>query len=65
MSLQRGQANLTHLNPEAVLQRGYSIAYTPDGDVLRNSAQTDTGDTIRVVFAKGWTSARVVDKGEK
>ena len=65
MSLQRGEANLAHLNPEAVLQRGYSIAYTADGDVLRNCAQADTGDTIRVVFAKGWTRARVVEKGEK
>jgi exodeoxyribonuclease VII large subunit len=65
MSLLRGQANLAHLNPEAVLQRGYSIAYTADGAVLRDSAQTDTGDTVRVVFAKGWIGARVVEKEEK
>ncbi len=65
MNLEREQANLAHLNPESVLQRGYSIAYAADGTVLRNSAQTGTGDTIRVVFAKGWSRARIVEKGEE
>ena len=35
MNLEREQANLAHLNPESVLQRGYSIAYAADGTVLR------------------------------
>ncbi len=65
INLEREQANLAHLNPESVLQRGYSIAYAADGTVLRNSAQTGTGDTIRVVFAKGWSRARIVEKGEE
>jgi exodeoxyribonuclease VII large subunit len=63
-SLGREQANLAHLNPESVLQRGYSIAYTVDGAVVRNTAQVDMGDTLRVVFAKGWSRARVEEKGE-
>ena len=32
MNLQRKQADLTHLNPESVLERGYSIAYAADGE---------------------------------
>lgn len=64
MGLQRQQANLTHLNPASVLERGYSIAHTPDGTVLRNSDQVSIGDTIRVTFAKGWTKASVSEKGE-
>lgn len=65
MGLQRQQANLAHLNPESVLGRGYSIAYTADGTVLRNSAQIVPGDTIHVTFAKGWSKASIVEKGEE
>ncbi|MDN5752343.1 MAG: exodeoxyribonuclease VII large subunit [Nitrosospira sp.] len=64
MGLQRQQANLVHLNPASVLERGYSIAYTTNGAVLRNSNQIGIGDTIRVTFAKGWSKASVSEKGE-
>ena len=63
MGLQRQQANLVHLNPESVLERGYSIAYTADGTVVRNSNQIVINDTIRVTFAKGWSKASVSEKG--
>lgn len=64
MSLEHQQANLAHLNPESVLERGYSIAYTADGTVLRNSNQIGIGDTIRVALAKGGIKASVSEKGE-
>jgi exodeoxyribonuclease VII large subunit len=64
MNLQRRQADLANLNPKSVLGRGYSIAFTVDGEVLRNSDQIDVGDTIRVAFAKGWSKASVTEKGE-
>ncbi len=64
MSLERQQANLAHLNPESVLERGYSIAYTADGTVLRSSAQVGMGDGIQVIFAKGWIRATIAEKGE-
>jgi len=64
MSLEHQEANLAHLNPESVLQRGYSIVYTADGTVLRNSDQIGIGDTIRVAFAKGEIKANVSEKGE-
>ena len=64
VGLRRQQANLAHLNPASVLERGYSIAYTADGTVLRNSDQIGIGDTIRVTFAKGWSKASVSEKGE-
>jgi exodeoxyribonuclease VII large subunit len=63
MGLQRQQADLVHLNPESVLERGYSIAYTADGTVVRNSNQIGINDTIRVTFAKGWSKASVSEKG--
>ncbi|WP_084226715.1 exodeoxyribonuclease VII large subunit [Nitrosospira sp. NpAV] len=64
MGLQRQQANLAHLNPASVLERGYSIVYAADGTVLRSSKQVGIGDTIRVTFAKGWGKASVSEKGE-
>jgi exodeoxyribonuclease VII large subunit len=64
MNMQRRQADLAHLNPKSVLERGYSIAFAADGEVLRNSDQIDVGDTIRVVFAKGWSKASVTGRGK-
>ena len=64
MSLEHQQANLAHLNPESVLERGYSIAYTADGTMLRNSDQIDIGDSIRVALAKGGIKASVSEKSE-
>jgi exodeoxyribonuclease VII large subunit len=63
MSLQRQRTHLAHLNPESVLERGYSIAYAADGTVVRNSDQIDVDDKIQVVFARGWGRGRVTEKG--
>jgi len=63
ISLQRQRTHLAHLNPESVLERGYSIAYAADGTVVRNSDQIDVDDTIQVVFARGWGRGRVTEKG--
>jgi exodeoxyribonuclease VII large subunit len=59
--LQRQHQNLAHLNPELVLQRGYSIAYSAEGSLLTNSAQMSIGDTVRIVFAKGSSRMNVID----
>jgi exodeoxyribonuclease VII large subunit len=62
MELQRQQENLAHLNPRSVLERGYSIAYAPDGTLVRNSDQISIGETLRVEFATGWSEALVEKK---
>jgi exodeoxyribonuclease VII large subunit len=62
MELQRQQENLSHLNPRSVLERGYSIAYAPDGTVVRNSDQISIGETMRVEFATGWSEALIEKK---
>jgi len=56
--------HLTHLNPQSVLERGYSIAYDKNGSVLRNSDQFSIGDSIWVSFAKGWSKTKVLEKGK-
>ena len=58
--LQRLQQSLTHLNPHAVLERGYSLVQTMDGKVVTNSGQLQAGECLRLTFAKGEASASVV-----
>ena len=57
-------AQLGHLNPEAVLERGYSIAETSDGKFVRDAAQLRVDDELRLRFARGAVQARVTDKPE-
>jgi len=51
---------LSHLDPQAVLARGYSIAYTAQGEVLRDYRQVSSGDTMQVVLAHGKIHASVI-----
>ena len=62
--LQKQQAHLYLLNPESVLERGYSIVYDKDNKVLRKSDQINVNDTIQVTFAKGWSKAKILEKGK-
>lgn len=64
--LQRQQSNLSqieqnlhHLNPQAVLTRGYAFAQTKDGKIINNSAQIKTGDAINLTFGIGEAEAVV------
>ena len=56
-------AQLSQLNPRAVLERGYSMVESAAGDIVRDSAQLSADDEIRLTFARGWASAKVRDKG--
>ncbi len=46
-------AALDALSPLKVLGRGYALAQTEDGAVLRSAEQVETGDTVRVHLAQG------------
>jgi exodeoxyribonuclease VII large subunit len=63
-SLQRLKAHLMHLNPHAVLARGYSISYTADGMVIHDSNQIAIGDNIQVILSEGWCRANVSEKNK-
>jgi exodeoxyribonuclease VII large subunit len=54
-------AQLSHLNPQAVLERGYSIVWNKSGEILRSSAQACVGDDIAVTLAKGRLTARIFE----
>jgi exodeoxyribonuclease VII large subunit len=60
--LRRLGANLEHLNPRSVLERGYSIVARDDGHIVRSAAEVQTGERLRLAFARGAARARVESK---
>lgn len=59
IELQHVQAQLCHLNPQSVLERGYSITYTANSSIVRDSKQVHYGDQIQVKFAHGMCEADI------
>lgn len=53
------ESHLKHLNPEHVLERGYSIALSAGGAIVHDAAQLKPGDELKVVFARGSADAQV------
>lgn len=52
-------SHLHHLNPQAVLERGYSIVRDGQGRVVRDSKALQVGSEIEVTLAQGGIGARV------
>ncbi|MBX3666520.1 MAG: exodeoxyribonuclease VII large subunit, partial [Burkholderiales bacterium] len=57
------RAHLLHLNPQRVLERGYSIAETAGGDIVRDGAQLAEGQELKLTLAKGWAGVQVKRSG--
>ncbi|MGP1678610.1 MAG: exodeoxyribonuclease VII large subunit, partial [Burkholderiales bacterium] len=57
--LARFSLGLDHLDPAAVLERGYAIVRRPDGSVVRTSAGLRSGDPLELSFARGSAAVRV------
>ncbi len=56
-------ARLDSLSPLAVLGRGYAIVKKEtDGQVVSSAEQVETGDALRIVFARGEVSATVCER---
>ena len=58
-------ASLDALSPLRVLGRGYALAQTEDGTVLRSAAQTAAGERIRVRLAQGQLVCDVAEAKEE
>jgi exodeoxyribonuclease VII large subunit len=52
---------LAGLDPEATLQRGYAIARTAEGVVVRSTSQVASGDPVTIRVADGSFGARVAN----
>lgn len=61
--LQVVQASLTHLNPELVLERGYTITRTADGSIVRDAAQLVPGQELELLLARGRAGVEVKKTG--
>jgi exodeoxyribonuclease VII large subunit len=53
------EQSVRHLNPQAVLERGYSIVTGADGAIVQDAAAVKIGESIGVQFARGEAEARV------
>ncbi|HVE51638.1 MAG TPA: exodeoxyribonuclease VII large subunit [Casimicrobiaceae bacterium] len=51
--------SLAHLNPQAVLERGYAIVATPDGEIVVDSATLKAGDEVTLTLARGSADATI------
>lgn len=58
-------AALSALNPEAVLERGFSICMLPDGSVVRDSSQAKAGDDLKIRLHAGGIGCRVTSTSSK
>lgn len=50
---------LTHLNPQAVLDRGYAIVVRADGSVARDASALAVGEAVALRLARGRAGARI------
>ncbi len=52
-SIELLQEKITGMNPEAILKRGYSLAYNEDGKVLKSAHQVQEGEKISLRLYEG------------
>ena len=53
------EQNLHHLNPQAVLTRGYAFAQNKQGQIITDSAQIKVGEDIQLTLAIGGAEATI------
>jgi exodeoxyribonuclease VII large subunit len=59
LRLQSLEQNLGHLNPRAVLERGYAIVSAADGEIIHETARLAPGDSVTLTFARGEAGAQI------
>jgi len=57
--LVRLEQNLSHLNPQAVLQRGYALVHTAEGKLVRTYQQLSPGQDVRLTLGEGQADAQI------
>ena len=62
LHLERMASHLAHLNPDAVLARGYSMVRNEKGEVVRESSQIRLDETLELRFHRGSAQTRVLKK---
>jgi len=54
--------NLSMLNPQQVLARGYSLVQDSNGNVVTDSGQVEIGNVLEITFAQGRVRAEIKEK---
>lgn len=55
----RARQNLNHLNPQAVLTRGYAFVQDEAGNIITSSSQLQTGNEVSLTFGQGSAEATI------
>jgi exodeoxyribonuclease VII large subunit len=55
--------SLAHLNPRAVLERGYAIVTTTDGVIVDDAARLAVGDDVTLTLGRGEAGAKITRSG--
>ena len=58
-NLLRLSQNLSHLNPQAVLSRGYAFVQDKAGNIINTSEQLKAGDEVAISFGVGTAEATI------
>jgi len=53
-------AHLAHLDPRAVLRRGYSVVRDSSGAIVRDASTLSPGDAVDITFSQGGADSRIV-----
>lgn len=61
-AIQQMHGSLAHLNPQSVLQRGFSVVRTTTGGIVHSSREIALDEQISLTFASGSAAARVTRK---
>ncbi|MBC7944077.1 MAG: exodeoxyribonuclease VII large subunit [Burkholderiales bacterium] len=59
-AIAHAQVQIAHLNPQAVLERGFSITQDSRGAIIRDSAEIAPHEKLRITFATGWAQTEVI-----
>lgn len=63
-NLLRLSQNLHHLNPNAVLTRGYAFVQNQAGHIISNSDQLQKGEAVKLTFDVGTADAVITQTGD-
>jgi exodeoxyribonuclease VII large subunit len=53
-------SHLAHLDPHAVLKRGYSMVHDPSGGIVRSAHALAAGDMVEITFSQGSAASQIV-----
>ena len=70
LALERGRVrtdaleqSLAHLNPQAVLERGYAIVTNAEGAIVHDAGTLQIGEDVALTLARGHAAAKVTRRG--